>query len=198
MSCEIKAIALIWGLRVWFVTIALWVLSMVVPVVIKVALWSCLRDYVLPAIGRWFYEQYVLWGTLVRYCWRYCSFHYRLRLRQYAFMESCSKRVSKVMDILDMDDIGENEMELLSQKKHIRCAVLLSRRARIGLRYPGYSKANEKVACDWILRHCPDDMTIGMKHKVLPLAVKLTFVKSQHEVRADCHFKWLETLVDKA
>lgn len=133
------------------------------------------------------------WGTVL-----YHSFlmrHVRRQRRRKIVLES-SKRTQRVLGILDMDEIGDDEMELVEKKLYVRCAVLISRRARMGLKYPSYSPANERIAADWILKHLPDDMTIGVRHKVLPLAVKLTFVRSHYEDKAALHFKWLEEYVD--
>jgi hypothetical protein len=106
----------------------------------------------------------------------------------------CSQRVNRILDILDSDSIGDDEMEMVAAGKHVRCAVLLSRRARMALRYPNYSPANERIVCDWIERHLPADMTMGVRHKVMPLAIKMTFIKSHHELRAEHHFEWLQPM----
>lgn len=121
--------------------------------------------------------------------------HVRRQRRRRIIMES-SRRTKRVLDILDTDEIGDDELELVERKEYVRCSVLISRRARMGLKYPSYSQANERIAADWILKHLPDDMTIGVKHKVLPLAVKLTFVRSRHEDYAAWDFNALRDLVD--
>lgn len=142
-----------------------------------------------------------VWSVLVGwfgYWYQYYTFQHQLRLRRNRIICESSKRTKRVLDILDDAQLGDDELELIAKKQYIRCAVLLSRKARIGLKYPSYSKANEKIACDWISRHCPADMTMGVKHKVLPLAIKLTFVRNQHEMRAQQHFEWLGALVDNA
>lgn len=121
--------------------------------------------------------------------------HVRRQRRRRIVLES-SKRTQRVLSVLDMDEIGDDEMELVGRKLYVRCAVLISRRARMGLKYPSYSPANERIAADWILKHLPDDMTVGVRHKVLPLAVKLTFVRSHYEDKAALHFNGLKEYVD--
>jgi len=121
--------------------------------------------------------------------------HIRRQRRRRIVLES-SKRTRRVLSVLDTDEIGDDEMELVDKKLYVRCAVLISRRARMGLKYPSHSSANERIATDWILKHLPDDMTVGVRHKVLPLAVKLTFVRSHYEDKAALHFKGLKEYVD--
>lgn len=121
---------------------------------------------------------------------------YKQRQRKRLIITESSRRTQRVLDILDVDELGGDELELIERRQYIRCAVLISRRARMGLKFPSYSAANERIAADWILKHLPDDMTIGVRHKVLPLAVKLTFVRSTHELRANYHFNVLKDMVD--
>lgn len=121
--------------------------------------------------------------------------HVRRQRRRRIVLES-SKRTQRVLSVLDMDEIGDDEMKLVERKLYVRCAVLISRRARMGLKYPLHSPANERIAADWILKHLPDDMTVGVRHKVLPLAVKLTFVRSHYEDKAALHFNGLKEYVD--
>lgn len=119
-------------------------------------------------------------------------------MRRFRLRAKSSNRARRVLECLDDLSLGNDELELLENNDYVRCAVLLSRRARIGLRYPRYSGANERIACDWIERHMPEHMTLGVRHRVLPLAVKLTFVKSQFEVDADQQFSWFRPMVENA
>lgn len=121
---------------------------------------------------------------------------HKLRTRRWSVFTKASKRTQRVLKILDIDTLGGDELELVERSQYTRCSILISRRARMGLKYPKHSKANERVAADWILKHLPEDMTVGVRHKVLPLAIKLTFVRSQHEEEANWHFEQLKGLVD--
>jgi len=100
--------------------------------------------------------------------------------------------------MIDMDDLGGDVLDLVAEKKYVRCAVLLSREARRALKYPNHSKANEKIVCDWIEKNYPEGVTSSMKHRITPLATKLAFVKSRFESAAEVHFEWLGPLVDSA
>lgn len=135
------------------------------------------------------------------FCWGSVLYHSLLmghtrRQRRRKIVLESSKRTQRVLSVLDMDEVGDDEMKLVEKKLYVRCAVLISRRARMGLKYPSYSAANERIAADWILKHLPDDMTVGVRHKVLPLAVKLTFVRGHYEDKAALHFKGLKEYVD--
>jgi hypothetical protein len=125
-------------------------------------------------------------------------FKRRLEDRRAAILDRSSRRVNKVLDLLDMDNLGDDMMELMVGQRYIRCAVIMSREARRALRFPTHSKANEKIVCDWIERHYEDGITRAMRHRITPLAVKLAFVKSKHELEAEEHFRWLGSLVDTA
>lgn len=186
-----------WGLRRQLLMLVLSLVSIVVPYTCKRLFVKMLQSVVLPTI--WSMCKLV-YGYIVGTCtyWKhYFMFQYTLRARYMQLRVDSSKRTRKILDILDSSDIGEDELELLERGKYVRCAVLISRRARIGLKYPKYSKPNERVVADYILRTLPDSMTIGQKHRVLPLAIKMTFVKSHYEVRAEQHFSWMQELVDK-
>jgi len=136
--------------------------------------------------------------TQCTYWHEYFVLQHTLHMRKQRIIRESSKRTQRVLNCLDDDQITADELELIEARRYVRCAVVMSRRARMGLKYPKYSPANEKVACDWIGRHLPDGMPLSVKHRVLPLAIKLTFVRSHHEVRAEHHFTWLQDLVDKA
>jgi len=193
---EIRAV--LWEHR-WTIVHVIWsLLCVVVPVVFKASIIRVLTTIVLPACKAWWAEVFDSVDLLFGSMWEAVTFSYRKRKRMRQVYREATKRTQRVLDILDMDDLGGDEMELVARKQYIRCAVLISRRARMGLKYPGHSKANEKIAADWILRHLPDNMTMGVRHKVLPLAVKLTFVRSHYEYRADSHFSMLGDMVDVA
>lgn len=135
------------------------------------------------------------WGCYVAAWWQ---FKYTLQMRRLTLKAKSSKRSRRILECLDDLCLGNDELELIENNDYVRCAVLLSRRARIGLRYPKYSGANERIACDWIERHMPEGMTLGVRHRVLPLAIKLTFVKSQFETDAEHQFSWFKPMVENA
>lgn len=113
-----------------------------------------------------------------------------LRARRTLVVSRCSNRAGRILSILDDESLDDSCIDLIDRHQHIRCAVLLSRRARLGLKYPKYSAANEKIVCDWISKHCPESMTEGVKQRMMPLAIKLTFVPSIHEQEADLFASW--------
>lgn len=129
---------------------------------------------------------------------RYILFQIKLRYRYREIRVASSKRAGRLLDILDIADLGEDVLDLLQSGKYVRAAVLISRDARLALRYPKHSVANERIVCDWIDKHLPEGMTRQMKHRVVPLAVKLSFVKSRYEIAADQQFDWMDFAVDKA
>jgi len=176
-----------------------WVLACaVVPYVFRTSVMQVLRHVVLPAAHALALEWWETIECMGLSAYRYIVFAYNKRRRMRRIVNESSGRTQRVLDLLDLDELGGDEMELIARRQYVRCAVLISRRARQGLKYPKHSAANERIAADWILKHLPDDMTMGVRHKVLPLAVKLTFVRSHHEVRADYHFTLLNDMVEKA
>lgn len=187
----------VWGSGLLW-SVGLWIFWRAVPHYFYRTVLQYGWNVVLPAFRgliksceTYFHVTYVFW-------YEYIAFKHLMRVRRYRLMAAASRRTRKVLECLDDTSLGDDELTLIERKEHVRCAVLMSRRARIGLKYPKYSAANEKIACDWIDRHCPESMTLGIKHKVLPLAIKLTFVRSQHEIDAEHHFSWLEAMVDHA
>lgn len=125
-------------------------------------------------------------------------FRHRLRRRSREIRNASSKRASKVLDMIDMDDLGGDVLDLVAEKKYVRCAVLMSREVRRALRFPSHSRSNEKIVCDWIEKNYPEGVTSAMKHRITPLAIKLAFVESRFETAAEVQFDWLGPLVDSA
>lgn len=178
-----------------------WVVAAVgcaVPLVFKTGLFQTLNHVVLPVIRAGAMECWDIVHSLYVVTRNTILVTYDRRRRWRRIVRESSGRTQKVLELLDIDELGGDEMELIGRRQYVRCAVLISRRARQGLKFPGHSKANERIAADWILKHLPEDMTLGVRHKVLPLAVKLTFVRSHHEVRADYHFSLLADLIERA
>lgn len=135
--------------------------------------------------------QYFSW-TFCR--WRVWLVLFRRRQRVRRFV---SKRVDKVIRHLDFE--GDDTVErLVAGGSYVRAAVLYSRQCRLALRYPKHSAANEMIVVDWLNKHLPEDMPFSVKFKIVPLATKLTFVKSERELRADEYFGLLGSLVDSA
>lgn len=56
-------------------------------------------------------------------------FKRRLEDRRAAILDRSSRRVNKVLDLLDMDNLGDDMMELMEGQRYIRCAVIMSREA---------------------------------------------------------------------
>lgn len=131
--------------------------------------------------------------------WAFCRWAVWLHLlqRKQRVRRVVSKRVSKVLEHLDFEG-NETVEELIGQGSYIRASVVYSRQCRLALRYPKHSAANEMIAVDWLNKHLPEDMPFSVKFRIIPLAAKLAFVKSDREVRADEYFKMLAPLVETA
>jgi hypothetical protein len=108
---------------------------------------------------------------------------------------AASKRAERVMRILD-GKLDPNVEAAMSGAKHLRASVLLSRAARVALKFPKHSRSNEIVVADWLNRHAPESMSFTQRSHIFPLAIKLTFVKGKHEVAADAHWDVLKHLVE--
>lgn len=96
----------------------------------------------------------------------------------------CSKRAQKLIKQLD-EDIGLSELECVAESRYTRAAILMSRRARLDLKFPKWSEANERVVADWVKRNFDEGTSYGVRTRMAPLVIKMTFVKSAHELRAD-------------
>jgi len=137
-------------------------------------------------LGHWFQWALLSWRT---------SLH--LRRRKLRLARNLSKRVGSVLRNLDYD--GDSDVEELIQDCHyVRAAVVYSRKCRMALRYPKHSAANEAIVVDWMMKNFAKDTPFSVRYRILPLAVKLTFVKSGREITADSCFKLLESMVEKA
>lgn len=123
---------------------------------------------------------------------------YRLACRTRSIRLRVSRRVNRVLDLLDMAHMTGDTLDELEKKNYTRAAVIVSRQARLALRYPKHSKANEILACDWIDKHLPEGVTPAMRHRMVPLAIKLTFVRSREEEEAKQLFDFLTPCVDSA
>lgn len=109
----------------------------------------------------------------------------------------CSKRAQSVIDRLDMWDMSTMlDEEDLNSMQPLKAAYILSRRARMGLHYPKYSPDNERIVSDYIQKNLPVNMRLSHRQSCLPLAVKLTFVKSLSEVHTQHMFSKLRSLPD--
>lgn len=137
--------------------------------------------------------------------WREVKFAWNVRGRQHKVKVKASKRATRVLGRLVMEDFMDGQYELndeeeldLSDETLVPCAYRLSRSARMALHYPKYSAANERIVSDWIQRHWPEGMRNRQKIAVLPLAIKLTFVRSEQELEAGTLHTMLGGLVDVA
>lgn len=108
-----------------------------------------------------------------------------------------SKRAMQLLDKLDEVDLDV----LLDQEivdGPVRLAFKLSRAARMQLHYPKHSPANERIVSDWIQKNWPTDTRTSVKASTLPLAIKLSFVRSRSEDEASNIFGMLSGAVDVA
>lgn len=131
--------------------------------------------------------------------WAYCRLRVWLSCarRRQRIRRDVSKRVGRILELLDFED-SDTVDELVGGRQYVRAAVLYSRQCRLALRYPKHSAANEMIVVDWLNKHLPENMPFSVKFKIIPLASKLTFVKSDREVRADEYFGLLGSLVETA
>lgn len=113
----------------------------------------------------------------------------------YRLSKTISRRAFLAVKDLEVDD---NLAEVLGQANHIRAAAILGNEARVSLKFPKYSAANELIVADWLNRNAPTDMTPAMRRRVFPLAIKLAFIKSKSEVEAGYIFSALGSMVDSA
>lgn len=142
----------------------------------------------------------VAWGWLRSYCvyvWAKWRMWLVIRKRRQIVRLHASNRVQKVLDQLDLER-GMGLEEALEGGHYIRASVLWSRRCRLALRFPKYSAANEQIVVDWFNKNLPEDMPFSVRFRIIPLAAKLTFVKSQRELRADEYFEFLKPCVEMA
>jgi hypothetical protein len=120
------------------------------------------------------------WYTMYKATW---TNWWALRERKRVLLLGCSKRARKLINQLD-DEINETELDLLAECRYTRAAIIMSRRARLELKYPKWSEANERVVADWVKRNFDDGTSYGVRTRMAPLVIKLAFVKSNHEMRA--------------
>lgn len=101
-----------------------------------------------------------------------------------------SGAIERILD--DSPDTGFDPILSLSIK--------WSRKARINFQYPAYSRANEIIAADWINKQLTKaEVRPSHIERALPLAIKLTFVKSADERDANDMFDdYLRDYVDEA
>jgi len=99
--------------------------------------------------------------------------------------------------MLDAEQAGGLD-EAFVNGQYIRASVLWSRRCRLALRFPKHSEANHHIVVDWFNRNLPEDMPFSIRFRIIPLAAKLTFVKSKRELRADEYFSLLQSAVETA
>jgi len=120
-----------------------------------------------------------------------------MRSRRRKVVLDVSRRVGRVLQVLDLEGL-EDAVEMVNNGQFVRASVLYSRRCRLALRFPKYSSANEQIVVDWLNRNLPEDMPFSTRFKIIPLAAKLTFVKSQRELRADEYFEYFKPWLEQA
>jgi hypothetical protein len=132
-------------------------------------------------VGAFALDEAVSWYTMYKASWVHW---WMLRERKRKLLLECSKRSRKLIEHI-YDDIGETELELLADCKYTRAAIVMSRRARLQLKYPKWSEANELVVADWVKRNFDEGTSYGVRTRMAPLVIKMTFIKSSHEHKAD-------------
>lgn len=107
-----------------------------------------------------------------------------------------SRRAKELLKLLDLDASDEKVVSQLEGESLTVAALRLAQEARVGLSYPTYSKANEKVVCHWLQTHAPEAMGARQRARIFPLAIQLTFVKSKNEIEAEHVHNFLSSFME--
>lgn len=120
---------------------------------------------------------------------RECRRFMRSQVR--ATMRKASLRQRVLMRRLYIDGADEDVMKLAADQQFTQASVTLGLQARVALKYPKKSPANELAVADWMNRNAPESMGIRQRARVFPLAIKLAFVRSKSELEANILGDWL-------
>jgi hypothetical protein len=117
-------------------------------------------------------------------------------------VRAATRRVSstyaQLMHDFYLDDVDESLADLVVAGAFTKASVLLAQQARLDLKFPKMSAANELVVADWLNKNAPDTMGTRQRARIFPLAIKLAFVKSRHELEAHTMGDWFRPQMDLA
>jgi hypothetical protein len=91
-----------------------------------------------------------------------------------------SRNAQKLYNLLDQEGVDDSDISD-EDLGYFPACFRYSRMCRAALHFPAHSVANEKAASDWLQKNFHQDMRASHRLAILPLAIKLTFVRSARE-----------------